>query len=177
MRYLSIAFIVGVVPGVVSMVLRHLLQARQDQAASTEHGYVVRYGRTLKIFVGIMTALVGALVAVVAVLPPVNWWAPVFVAIFFSLFLLPLYLEFFHVRIVVTQEALQCRSPWRPRRDVRWEEVTSVDFSPSLQWYRIHTRGKGVIRLHVLLSGLETLFDLLGRRTGMAVERQNSHPW
>jgi hypothetical protein len=177
MEYLTPIVIGGVVPAVVIAVLRCLLNSRQHQAMSTEDGCVVQYGRALKIFVGVMAIAAGGLVSVVAVLPPVNWWPPVFLAIFFCLFLVPLYLEYFHVRIVVTEERLQCRSPWRAARDIRWEEVKSVDFSPSLQWYRIRTEGKGIVRLHVFLSGLQTLFDLLRRKTGIEVEQPPSSPW
>ena len=173
MRYLTAAIIAGVVPAVVSMVLHSLSRARQDQATPTEDGYVVRYGKALKTLVVVLAAAYGALVGVVGVLSASNWWATVFLAALFSLLLVPLYLEVFHVRIVVTQEGMQCRSPWRPGREVKWEEVTSVDFSPSLQWYRIRTMHQGTIRLHLLLSGRQTLFDLLRRKTGIEVEEHS----
>ncbi len=173
MEHLTPAVIAGVVPVVVTIVLRYLLSSRQSQATRTEHGCIVQYGKAMKAFVLVMAFASGALVGVVAVIPPGNWFATIFLAGLFFVLVFPLYLEFFHVKIVATDEGLLCRSPWRAGRNVGWEEIRSVDFSSSLQWYRIRTESKGVIRLHVFLSGLQTIFDLLEQKTGIKVEQQN----
>lgn len=180
MEHLTPIVVAGVVPAVVIVVLRYLMNSRQDQAAPAEQGCVVQYGKTFKAFVVILTLVAGALVSVVLVVglaaAPKGWPVAIGVAAFFALLLVPLYLEFFRVRIIVTEEGLQCRSGWRPKREVRWDEIKSVDFSATLQWYRMHTEGKGIVRLHVFLSGLQSLFDALKHHTDIEVE-QPSTPW
>jgi hypothetical protein len=159
------------VPVVLAVVVHHLVNSRPAQATVRAESCVVAYGTSLKVILGVMTLIAAVLIGIGLIEAPEGWRMALGVAAFFALWLIPLYLEFFRVRIVATGEGLQCRSPWRAARQIRWDEIQSVDFSYLPQWYRIRTRGKGIVRLPVFLSGLDTLFDLVHRKAGIRGQR------
>ncbi|HEY3898477.1 MAG TPA: hypothetical protein VGM54_07685 [Chthoniobacter sp.] len=82
------------------------------------------------------------------------------VALFGALFL-PLHVETFGASITWDETNIYTRSPWRRRRTVPFTAVKSCDFSPVLQWYRIHTDGHGIVRLHAYMTGIPGLLRML----------------
>jgi hypothetical protein len=70
---------------------------------------------------------------------------------------LPLQVEFFGVSITWDDTNIYTRSPWRGRRTIPFSAVKSCDYFALCQWYRIHTEGHGIIRLHLYMSGIPDL--------------------
>ena len=137
--------------------------ARQEGSTS-----VVEYGRTMKLFV-IVAWLFGAGGAIAAALTSNGVPERVNLLVFctvtgFLLMVLSLHLEFFHVSIRYDAAGLHMASPWRRNRFVPWSAITSAGFSPTLQWYVLSTSGLGYVRLHLYLSGLQSLLDELTTR-------------
>ena len=80
---------------------------------------------------------------------------------FIGALLLILHLEFFTVQISWDDVNIYTRSPWRRRRTIPFTAVTSCDYHSGMQWYRIHTNGYGIIRLHQFMSGVPELLAAL----------------
>jgi hypothetical protein len=80
------------------------------------------------------------------------------------LLVLWLHLEFFFVSVRFDETGLHTTSPWRRGRFIAWSSITGVRFSPLAQWYVLSTSQSGDVRLHLYLSGLQTLLDELARR-------------
>lgn len=74
---------------------------------------------------------------------------------------LVLLVESCRVRITYNEEGIETHSPWRSSRRIRWSEVTGCDYSEISQWYRIHTKSQGVLRVSVLLNGVAGLLQAL----------------
>jgi hypothetical protein len=66
--------------------------------------------------------------------------------------------------LVVSPEGLDCRSPWRGRQLLRWEEVEEVSYNLLLQWFVIRASEGRTFRVHILVSGLNTLLEICERR-------------
>lgn len=129
---------------------------------------VVEYGKAMKFLVVIFWLfVVGASVAAAFAPSGDRIFAYSMVAVFFLL-VLPLHLEFFHVSVRFDVTGLHTASPWRRGRFIPWSSITGVRFSPLAQWYVLSTSQLGHIRLHLYLSGLQTLLDELARR-GFAI--------
>ncbi len=125
---------------------------------------VVEYGRTIKIFV-VVFWLFAAGVAIGAVFASASdRTLAICVAGTFFLLILTLHLEFFHVRIRYDSSGLHLKSPWRRSRFIPWSAITEARFSSALQWYVLSTTEFGHIRLHLYLSGLQSLLDELSSR-------------
>jgi hypothetical protein len=65
------------------------------------------------------------------------------------------------VRIKYDEEGIRTRSPWRRSRRIAWSEVVSCDYAEVNQWYRIHTRSQGIVRVSLLLHGVAGLLNML----------------
>ena len=125
---------------------------------------VVEYGRTMKVFTVVFWLFLVGLGLAAAFAPPPERFIAVSVVACFFLAVLSLHLEFFHVVIRYDAAGLHLTSPWRRNRFVPWSAITGARFSPALQWYVLHTTGYGDIRLHLYLSGLQSLRDELATR-------------
>ena len=137
--------------------------ARQEGGVS-----VVEYGRTMKLFV-VVAWLFGAGGAAAAALTTDGVPERVNLLAFctvtgFLLMVLSLHLEFFRVSIRYDSTGLHTSSPWRRNRFVPWSAITGARFSPILQWYVLSTSGLSYVRLHLYLSGLQSLLDELTTR-------------
>jgi hypothetical protein len=82
---------------------------------------------------------------------------------------LPLFMEFFGVKIAFDENSIYCYSPWVKNRIVVWDEIEEIEFSESMQWWVIKTKNKGKIRLHVFLSGIPTILEEIKNK--MAAEQ------
>ncbi len=90
-----------------------------------------------------------------------NFW-PLMLFLFFVLMSVVMIIEAYFVRIVYADTSITVSSPWR--RDTRiilWDEIESVRFNDTLQWYVCQTRTKGKIRLSLYLSGVGEFLDQL----------------
>ena len=147
-----------------------LLTVRQN-AAEAEGKRVLEYGRAMK---------------VLAVVFWVGWIGLFVIALFapakdrviaaslvggFLLMILSWHLEVFGVRVEFDGGGIRTRSPWRRRREIPWSAAQRVWFSHTLQWYVVQTAGFGRVRLHIYLSGVESLLTELEAR-GVPVARR-----
>lgn len=142
----------------------YLLRSVRPVARQEGSEMVVEYGRTMKIFASASWLFVAALVVVAMFSSPHERNLALWMVIAFFLMVLSLHLEFFHVSIRYDSEGLHLSSPWRRNRFVPWSAITSVHFSRVLQWYVLSTSGCGCVRLHVYLSGLQSLLGELTSR-------------
>ncbi len=76
--------------------------------------------------------------------------------------------EAFGTAHILSPEGLRKRSPWSKPFSVRWEEIESIAYSRSAEWFVVKT-SKGKIRLHRYLSGLGDLAEAV--RTHVPPER------
>ena len=72
--------------------------------------------------------------------------------------------EVLRFRLVVGPDGLDCRSPWRRRRFVRWLDVAHVSFDSPLGHFKIHAADGHVVRLPVLAGGLGSFLGACERR-------------
>lgn len=151
----------GLSSGLIVVVLSWLARSAKTNARREGCGFVVEYGRAAKGFVVFFWLPI--LAGTVATL-----WAGViepFAGIgFFTMLVLPLHLEFFHVSVRYDQEGLHLRSPWRKNRTIPWSALRAIRFSSICSWHVILTEGHGRIRLSTYLSGLDELLGELERR-------------
>jgi hypothetical protein len=140
---------------------RHLSDAMNKDDPNLRCG-VLCYGPLLKWvgWVGV-TLFLGMSVGFGLTAPPEERIAA---AVIFGLFALAggfLVLEGCWVRIMYDEEGLRTRSPWRRSRCIPWTEVVLCDYADINQWYRIHTRSQGIIRVSLLLHGVAGLLRML----------------
>jgi hypothetical protein len=159
-------------------VMMHLLNSVSPIARREGEVSVVEYGRTMKRFVIALWIAVPVIALLAGFFAPRGTKREVTFAIWtlasFLLALLCLHLECFRVSIRYDADGLRLASPWRPNRFVPWSAITGVTFSTALQWYVVTSSGHGRIRLHMHLSGLESLLDELAWR-GLAIPKNMTH--
>jgi len=149
----------GVIAGSVLLALGLLVAAaRRGTPTPTADGLVFRHSA---VFRGLALAL--------AVLPPVGITALLFVVPIkddgdiwaivglYGLFLvlgLPLLWETQRYALVVTSQGLDCRSPWRGRFFIRWDDVERVSYSGVNSWFVIHAATGQTFRVSVFVAGV-----------------------
>jgi hypothetical protein len=67
-------------------------------------------------------------------------------------------------RLEVTADGLDCRSPWRARRFIRWVEVADVSFNGPQGWFEVRATDGRTIRLPALVGGLEAFLGACEQR-------------
>ncbi len=153
---------------VVPMVLGWLLRS-PDQAAKEKGGKLwLEYGKLMKgmalLFAGLVALLVGLWFTVAPDdKQPVAWMVALF-----GLLDLPLLIEFFGVRIGFDDEQIYCHSAWRKNRVIPWGEIKSCTYSKVNKWWVIETASQGRIRIHEFISGRESFFEAMKRKTGIS---------
>ena len=155
---MSTALIAVVVPVALGFLYRSA--QRDSQTGITEK--CVDYPKALKIFVwsGWVFTVVISIIAGFTARGDGFWPATLCVLLFVGL-ILPLHLEAYFVRITWDDETIHTGSPWRRSRRIPISSVTQCDFSQSMQWYRIHTEGYGIVRLHMFARGIPQLLEEL----------------
>ena len=154
----------GLAAAAAGIATSYLLRSVRPDARQEGSLTVVEYGRPMKLFVLVFWLFVaGAAVAAAFASEHDRIIAFCTVAGFFLL-ILSLHLEFFHVSIRYDTDGLHTSSPWRRNRFVPWSAITGIRFSSALQWYVLSTSGLGHVRLHLYLSGLQSLLNELASR-------------
>jgi len=149
---------------VVALALGFLPRNARFHAAHEGHRMVLRYGTPVRVFWWLLlcAVLVGWYVGVQKSNEgPVSQWI---VLEGFAVVMLPLFLEFFLVRIEFDDHAIYTRSPWRSPRRIPWSEITSYSFSRANRWHIFRTRSMGAVRLSVFLSGIGSFMAEAKRR-------------
>ena len=80
--------------------------------------------------------------------------------------------EFTRVQVAWTPDDVSLTSPWARFRQLRWDDIASVTYSPSAGWFVLRGKDGMKIRLPQLLTGLEELLDELRERTHGSVREQ-----
>lgn len=147
-----------VVPAVLGWFLRSA--HRESRAKAGER--VVAYPQALRAFTGLGWLALSGFVAWGGFLEREANFARVAPAVLlFGGLLAILFLEVFGVLVTWDGSYLYTRSPWRTPRIIPLKSVVSCDYSPAWQWYRLHTRDHGVVRLHLLARGIPKLLAAL----------------
>lgn len=157
-RALGPALAVAVVP----IVLSFLLRSAHKESIAFVGSRSVGYTKAMRVFAVLgwgLPVLVSVLVGLTA--KDARILTAVLAAVPFVALILPLYLEVFWVSITWDDANIYTRSPWRRRRTIPFSAVKSCDYSTSMQWYRIHTDGYGIVRLHSLMRGIPDLLRAL----------------
>jgi hypothetical protein len=139
--------------------LRWLVLSSKQTTRSKDGVQWLEYGWGLKVL---------ALIALIfPIIPLFQWWAtddgkglPFFIAfVVFSMAGTSLFIEGFLVRVGFDETYLYCRSGWRPRRQIPWDQIQGISFSSLMQWWLLDTKKSGKVRLHVYLIGIPALFE------------------
>ena len=150
------------------LALRWLSRSRA-MAAEREAGVLVlQYGRPWRVAAAIGAAVfvaIPALVLLVVPVEPLRLRSLLGTIVFFGILLIPACLETFGVRHRLRPDGLTIDSPWRRQRQVRWEDIEAVGWSPTWYSYVLCLRGGGKLRLFYGLSGLGDFARLLLSRT------------
>ena len=157
-RIISTVLITAVVPLALGVLYRSA--QRDSEAGAAER--CVEYPKALKTFVWagwVFTLTIGIIAGVSATGD--SFWSAVLCVVLFVGLILPLHLEAYFVRITWDDETILTRSPWRRFRAIPISSVRRCDFSRSMQWYRIHTEGYGIVRLHLFARGIPKLLEAL----------------
>lgn len=142
----------------------YLMRSVRRDARQVGAVTIVEYGRAMKVFVIVFWLFMVGLAVAAAFASERERLLAFCTVAGFSLLVLTLHLEFFHVSIRYDKDGLHTSSPWRRNRFVPWSSITGVHFSSVAQWYVLSSSGLGCIRLHLYLSGLQSLLDELATR-------------
>jgi hypothetical protein len=66
-------------------------------------------------------------------------------------------LETTFIRVAVSQECIECYSPWRRHRRVLWDDVVAYRYSELNDWHVLETRRHGRIRVHSMMRGADAI--------------------
>jgi hypothetical protein len=75
----------------------------------------------------------------------------------------PLLWEATRFSLVVSPDGLDCRSPWRPRRFVPWDEVVGLSYSQINSWFVLRTADGWKFRVLGLVPGLSQFLEQVER--------------
>ncbi len=98
-----------------------------------------------------------ALTALVVFKPPRNGVEVLAFIGLFGLFGLlggPLIWEALRFALGVSEDGLDCRSPWRASRFIRWNRVEKLSYSTTNSWFVIHTKDRWNFHVSILVPGL-----------------------
>jgi len=157
-RIISSALIAVAVP----IALGFLYRSAQRDSTNRPAERCVDYPKALKIFVWAGWFFTFAIVIVAGFTARGNdVWPAILCVLLFTALILPLHLEAYFVKITWDDERIHTQSPWRRSRRIPMSSVQRCDFSQSMQWYRIHTEGYGIVRLHMFARGIPQLLVAL----------------
>ena len=161
---------------VVPVVLFLILRTVRPTAHEVEGKRVLEYGRPMKLLVTVFWIFWVGFVVAALFAPAKDRVMAVAVVMGFLLMILSLHLEFFAVRVTFDAKGITSRSPWRRKREIPWSVVERVWYSQAMQWYVIQTIGFGRVRLHIYLSGVESLLHELEKRSVPVARRPSASP-
>lgn len=122
----------------------------------------LRHSRGILILGLVCFGFFSALTVISNVFPneTVTWWTTaIFVG--FALMGVPLVIEYYKVRLELSEQGMVYWTYLRGRRTLRWEDVREVRFSPAMRWFRLETRNGEVARVSAMLIGLPEFANLL----------------
>jgi hypothetical protein len=102
-----------------------------------------------------MPLLVLVLVLVIGFKKPSDALAAGGLLLFFGLLGGWLLLESMGVRVLLSEEGIEGRSPWRGTRFIPWDEVKEVKFSQAMSWFVVVGRRRDKVRVSMLLVGTQ----------------------
>lgn len=82
----------------------------------------------------------------------------------FGLLSAPLLWESMRFALTVTPAGLDCRSPWRGRRFLPWEDVKEVSYNATNSWFVIRARDGWKFRPSILVPGLAKFLEECEKR-------------
>ncbi|MBY0524144.1 MAG: ABC transporter permease [Gemmataceae bacterium] len=91
-------------------------------------------------------------------------FAIVFLYLLFGGLSAPLLWESLCFSVVLSSEGLDCRSPWRGRRFIPWNEVQELSYGAVNSWFIIRTRAGDRFRVSILVPGLKLLLEQFEQR-------------
>ncbi len=146
---------------VVTVILWIFFKVAKNSKATktTDGGYVLRYSETIKwscmglvIFgtVG-LTYLIfkhpikdeGDLIAIISMYSALALFGAYF------------YIEFFTVKILISENGIKGASGWRGAREYSWGEINKITYSPTSMWFKISSEEIPPLRIHALITGVE----------------------
>src|SRR5262245_60613747 len=71
----------------------------------------------------------------------------------------PLLWQSLRYRLMVSDDGLDCRSPWRGHRFVRWSEVDRLSYSKAFKSLVVHATDGWRFRIPILTNGFPTLLS------------------
>ncbi len=154
--------IAGSTAAVVPLLMAFLMRAAYRESLALAGSQSVVYSKAIRICVLVIWVLIGtvAILAAFTVRGTDLWNAAAIVALFTFLALI-MHAEAFGVAVTWDDQNIYTRSSWRTPRTIPFSSVTSCDYSSLMQWYRIHTAGHGVVRLHLMMRGIPNLLQVL----------------
>ena len=157
-RIAGTALIAVVVPIALGFLYRSAQRDSRDGLTEKR----VDYPKTFKVFVWLGWGFTIAIAIIAAFTARGdNFWPAVLCILLFVGLILPLHLEAYFMTISWDDEAIYTRSPWRCSRTIPLSSITRCDFSQSMQWYRIHAEGYGIVRLPMFARGIPQLLAAL----------------
>ncbi len=77
----------------------------------------------------------------------------------------PMVINYFRAKHDVSPEGLSCGKWVGAHRFLRWSELRSVRYAPTLQWFRLETQDGSVARISAMLMGLPEFARLVLEHT------------
>ena len=139
---------------------------RRQSAAYT--GAEVRHG-TVVLVTGLVTGLpfLASAVAAAVFADKDRWVSLVFLA--FSSLGAYLVWEWRIVRFRVVPEGFEYRTLLKGPGTARWADLVAADYSPSMKWFTLTLRDGQVLRVSVMLLGLEPFIATLVAQAGHSI--------
>jgi hypothetical protein len=73
-----------------------------------------------------------------------------------ALFGLYFYIEFFTVKILVSENGIRGTSGWRGKREYSWSDIDEITYSAMSMWFKVSAKDKAPLRIHAYISGIDT---------------------
>ena len=151
---------------VVSLVLSLFFKIAKNSKPieATDGVYTLCYSNHIKW--GCMGLIIFAVVGLTALLfkSPIkdNGDLIAVLSMYGALFLFGLYfyIEFFTVKILVSDSGVTGTSGWRGRRTYAWEDIKEITYSPTSMWFKISSSKAPPLRVHALISGISVFQQL-----------------
>jgi hypothetical protein len=150
-------FIYALVPLVLIVLLK--LASMEKPVEMDDNSFLLRYGKTLRAFgIGLPSFFILFIGIMGFENMPQNhddiksyfWLLGMSL-----LLLLYFYLEFFHVKIIVSNENIIATTPWKGTRKFSWKEIEKVSYSQKFQWLKLKTYNKKTLYISLYISGFD----------------------
>ena len=140
-----------------------IFQSTRRESAKFADSKTVAYSKAMRVVVICIWLLVAAILALAigVMLQHGDLTAAAALLGSFTALNLILHLEVFGVSITWDETNIYTRSPWRKPRTIPFSAVEFCDYSPLWQWYRVHTKGFGIIRVNQYMRGMHNFLRVL----------------